>query len=200
MRTPRRRAPGRLTGIAHAPCNKGNHIMPETGQKVNSLSTALMKRVDVSLEAKALFIFIARESQTGEHAPFCLLTNEGLAARSDIPKTSVSRCLAELKYVGAIWQMADTSTRVLGITKRPLRSRSYQTYLLSPGWRRRRKQALKRAGFRCQLCNSPDEHLEVHHRTYERVGDEKAKDLIVLCPKCHRVFHQNRRLARPNRG
>lgn len=29
------------------------------------------------------------------------------------------------------------------------------------------------------------EHLEVHHRTYERVGSERDDDLVALCTSCH---------------
>jgi hypothetical protein len=32
-------------------------------------------------------------------------------------------------------------------------------------------------------------HLEVHHNTYERYGDESTFDLIVLCEQCHELFH-----------
>jgi replicative DNA helicase len=51
-------------------------------------------------------------------------------------------------------------------------------------------QALSRAGHRCQVCNSPDK-LDVHHRTYERVGQEQLDDLTVLCDRCHGLFHEH---------
>lgn len=67
----------------------------------------------------------------------------------------------------------------------------YADYLKSPEWAQKRQRALRFAGFRCQLCNSP-ERLNVHHRTYERLGQELMGDLITLCNDCHSIFHQNR--------
>lgn len=72
---------------------------------------------------------------------------------------------------------------------RELATMPYKEYLQTPEWKETRKRALKRAGFSCQLCNSKDKILNVHHRTYERRGNEQNNDLIVLCEDCHRKFH-----------
>lgn len=64
---------------------------------------------------------------------------------------------------------------------------TYLTYLRSATWRSKRIAALERAGQRCQVCNSPDK-LQVHHRTYERLGNELPEDLTVLCDDCHTLF------------
>lgn len=71
----------------------------------------------------------------------------------------------------------------------------YRNYLRSDKWRRKRAKALKRAKNRCQVCSSPRD-LQVHHRTYSRIGKERAYDLIVLCEICHRLFHDHGRLQR----
>lgn len=76
-----------------------------------------------------------------------------------------------------------------------LRTMPYREYLQSPEWQERRKQAMKRAGFRCQICNAYGVRLNVHHRTYERRGNEDNRDLITLCEDCHATFHENGRLA-----
>lgn len=72
----------------------------------------------------------------------------------------------------------------------------YHEYLLSPEWKARRDERVKASGGRCQVCNRA-EKLNVHHRTYERIGDELPDDLFVLCEECHHLFHQNGRLAEP---
>jgi hypothetical protein len=54
-----------------------------------------------------------------------------------------------------------------------LRAMPYREYLRTPEWQPRRERALERAGRRCQVCYG-DEQLDVHHRTYERRGDEAA--------------------------
>lgn len=70
----------------------------------------------------------------------------------------------------------------------------YRAYLLTDEWKRRRAIKLRQAGHRCQLCNGTG-GLDVHHRTYERAGNERIDDLIVLCRSCHDVFHQHRRVG-----
>ena len=71
----------------------------------------------------------------------------------------------------------------------------YNEYLKSEHWQEVRAGALERAGNRCQLCNRAA-RLHVHHRTYERRGCELPDDVIVLCADCHKLFHDNRRVAR----
>lgn len=70
------------------------------------------------------------------------------------------------------------------------RKETYAAYLRSGVWKARRIAALERAGDRCQVCNS-SKRLQVHHRTYERVGREDPGDLVVLCTRCHRLFHKH---------
>lgn len=78
----------------------------------------------------------------------------------------------------------------------------YEQYLRSPGWRVRRAAALKRCGGRCEDCarerewagGSGSGHLvwpavEIHHLTYERVGNELPDDLVALCERHHRARH-----------
>ena len=74
------------------------------------------------------------------------------------------------------------------IAIRYLRIIPYKAYLQTFHWIQTRNKALERAGFKCQLCNS-DDNLQVHHRTYENLGDEQNADLIVLCANCHKKFH-----------
>lgn len=78
---------------------------------------------------------------------------------------------------------------------RELRTMPYREYLQTPEWQERRKARLKAARYRCQVCNTKDQRLNVHHRTYERRGEEYARDLIVLCEPCHHTFHRNGSLA-----
>jgi 5-methylcytosine-specific restriction endonuclease McrA len=62
-------------------------------------------------------------------------------------------------------------------------------YLKTERWKHKARAARKRADQRCQLCNSPAGPLEVHHRTYERLGFELSGDLIALCARCHGRHH-----------
>ncbi len=78
---------------------------------------------------------------------------------------------------------------------RELRAMPYREYLLTPEWEDRRARHLRSAGYRCQVCNAGGTRLDVHHRTYERLGEELFKDLVVLCNKCHELFHREGRLS-----
>lgn len=69
-----------------------------------------------------------------------------------------------------------------------MNQQQYKEYLQSAHWQITRRDALDRADWACQLCNS-DSNLNVHHRTYERLKRERPSDLIVLCRDCHAKFH-----------
>ncbi len=77
-----------------------------------------------------------------------------------------------------------------------LRAMPYKEYLQTPHWKRKREEKVRAAGRRCQLCNRSSVSLNVHHRTYERLGEELDEDLTVLCRDCHSTFHKHRRLER----
>lgn len=72
----------------------------------------------------------------------------------------------------------------------------YSEYLNTPYWQMRRKGKLAAADFKCSACGG-DGILDVHHNTYERLGEELDSDLVVLCRDCHGLFHGNGKLADP---
>lgn len=87
----------------------------------------------------------------------------------------------------AKWEQerAEQASRLLALKTMP-----YKDYLQTEHWKATRMAMLKRANFRCQLCNTQGQ-LHVHHRTYIRRGEENYGDLIVLCATCHQTFHDN---------
>jgi hypothetical protein len=70
-----------------------------------------------------------------------------------------------------------------------LRALPYVDYLQTSWWRGLRNQALREADYRCRECGTKRD-LEVHHLTYERLGDELLDDLEVLCRGCHLGEHR----------
>jgi len=78
-----------------------------------------------------------------------------------------------------------------------LREMPYSQYLRTPEWRQTRAEALLRAGSACSLDATHTKRLEVHHRTYKRLGAELVYDLTVLCHACHQLYHTE--YGRPRR-
>jgi hypothetical protein len=84
-----------------------------------------------------------------------------------------------------------------------LRSLPYERYLETDEWSVTRYFALRAAGYLCEGCGW-GRWLEVHHRTYERLGEERLEDLAVLCDRCHAREHgllpreRDRGLVRPD--
>jgi hypothetical protein len=70
-----------------------------------------------------------------------------------------------------------------------LKLMDYETYLKTPEWKYKRNQALENAYKICQKCGVSGVDLHVHHKTYERRGEELSEDLIVLCKDCHAKEH-----------
>ncbi|HSZ58656.1 MAG TPA: HNH endonuclease signature motif containing protein [Tepidisphaeraceae bacterium] len=64
----------------------------------------------------------------------------------------------------------------------------YKEYLSSEDWAELRAEAIERAGGECERCGST-ENLQVHHRTYRRLGQERLSDLECVCDECHREIH-----------
>lgn len=78
---------------------------------------------------------------------------------------------------------------------------NYEKYIASSKWKRSsaRKAELRSAGYRCRGCYAPADRgcaLELHHRTYERLGHERPGDLTALCRECHRALTSGLRARR----
>ncbi len=68
----------------------------------------------------------------------------------------------------------------------------YRGYLQSPAWKARRVEALIRAGYKCEKCGMIGVKLEIHHKTYANIGNERPEDLEVLCERCHEGVNRGR--------
>ncbi len=67
---------------------------------------------------------------------------------------------------------------------------NYLAYIVSPLWRHNpaRLRELEAAQFQCRLCpnaKATGHLIEIHHRTYQRLGCEIDGDLTALCRECH---------------
>lgn len=64
----------------------------------------------------------------------------------------------------------------------------YIEYLQSHRWAAKREVILTFWNNACAICNQTA-NLQVHHRTYDRVGNELLTDLICLCADCHDLHY-----------
>src|SRR5215467_5842909 len=75
---------------------------------------------------------------------------------------------------------------------RRARRREYNRYLLSASWRAKRFLVAQRSGGWCERCRRRGKWrraVEVHHKTYAHIFDERPHELIHLCGPCHDAAH-----------
>lgn len=72
-----------------------------------------------------------------------------------------------------------------------LRRYQYSAYIQSEAWQQVRARFFKSKLWKgcCFGCgrNVP---VDLHHRTYRRLGCERLSDLIPLCRECHKLTHE----------
>ena len=81
-----------------------------------------------------------------------------------------------------VYKCKDTKEVVIG----------YDAYLHTKHWKLKRRHIYKIRNKTCELCKKKinyNESYNVHHKTYDRVGNEKDSDLMLLCPECHKLIH-----------
>lgn len=86
--------------------------------------------------------------------------------------------------------MIDSRHASIGLTRAFLFMGKYQHYLDSDHWKKRRKQFLDLDANKCCRVCKREKRLQVHHMTYENIGNEKDEDLVVFCSRCHKKFHK----------
>lgn len=91
----------------------------------------------------------------------------------------------------------DLDRRIEAIRSAPLPARdaAYVQHMASDSWRVFADEQRLHAGFRCEwpTCRVRDHDLTVHHLHYDRLGQERPQDVLVLCPICHRDLDVKRR-------
>jgi 5-methylcytosine-specific restriction endonuclease McrA len=71
-----------------------------------------------------------------------------------------------------------------------IKSRSdYFEYLKSKNWKRKRRLVFRKKGRVCFVCGG--RAWNVHHKNYNRLGNERLSDLEPVCELCHKRIHIN---------
>lgn len=63
----------------------------------------------------------------------------------------------------------------------------------TPEWQAKRAEVLERDG---RLCVCGDIATEMHHKTYENLGQELPSDLVALCMYCYKGIHSGEKIKR----
>lgn len=174
-------------------------------QPYTCILRSTIQDASLSFEARGLLLYLLSKPKDW------IVTIADLEREGGCGKNRIRRILKELEQCGYIERKrlrgddGRITTTVTYVYEEPRKSgvkpqsrmtkETYAEYLQSEHWKSTRIAALRRAGYRCQLCNAEGE-LHVHHRTYERLGHEHVADLIVLCANCHQAFHENGQVTR----
>lgn len=75
---------------------------------------------------------------------------------------------------------------------------TYTEYLESPRWKRMRSHFCGPM-CRCYACDTPS-RLQIHHTSYDHLGNEQANDFIVVCRDCHEKIHVELRNRFPTKS
>ena len=65
----------------------------------------------------------------------------------------------------------------------------YSSYIRSNDWRKKRKYAIHVAEHQCEKCGKINVPLQVHHKHYKTLYNERLEDVEVLCKPCHQSAH-----------
>ena len=82
----------------------------------------------------------------------------------------------------------------------------YNAVIGSKRWRRLRQRFMSQYDSKCRRCNwqktqwDKSRTLDLHHRTYERLGQERDEDLELVCSVCHIKADRERAAASQRRS
>ncbi len=76
-------------------------------------------------------------------------------------------------------------------------SKEYDCYMKSEEWAAKRDERLRLDDNYCVMCGRKNgvtrkgkPVLQVHHISYQHLGNEPMADLVSLCAGCHRKIHR----------
>lgn len=77
---------------------------------------------------------------------------------------------------------------------------NYYEYIKSEEWKQTRKRFYSSKMYKvlcengkwsCYCCGTKDKPLDLHHRSYKRLGRENISlDLVPVCRECHNEIHK----------
>ena len=159
---------------------------------------------DIPIEVlQPLVLEIAKEFGVNGRDAFCTREQNACVGSlkqrlgSDAGHMRVETLAAVVLNHGKMGRMRFSESKNTGaksyIDRESLGNDEFYDRLNKPDWPMLSNECKRRAEFKCQMCNAVQKRgtpLEAHHRTYERMRtDEEIKDLICLCRRCHKLYH-----------
>jgi len=89
------------------------------------------------------------------------------------------------------YKFNSTNTHSMSSRLKRMKFSSYSEYLKSARWKRFKLRYFKSRRKVCS-CGSTSS-IQLHHKTYVRLGREKFSDVKRMCYKCHKKYHKNKR-------
>lgn len=87
----------------------------------------------------------------------------------------------------------DEQSRAIGSCQKAKWESWLDRYHKTASWTNRRDRYIQQLErYACELCGMDETHLDVHHISYENIGDggkEHDSDLKALCRPCHQMIH-----------
>jgi len=79
------------------------------------------------------------------------------------------------------------------------RKKIYEQFLNSELWDDRKTKLFGEYNKACEICSS-EKVVQVHHNNYMQIlGEERNKDLTILCRDCHNLFHSKSHVKDPSK-
>ena len=102
----------------------------------------------------------------------------------------------DMQILETAWAKAGAKYAYADSAKREERLRKYADYINSAEWSRKRSRVMMRArqGAAFPMCEGCGDRpaTEVHHLTYQNLGEEFLWELAAVCDHCHeRLHHTN---------
>lgn len=71
------------------------------------------------------------------------------------------------------------------------KQKDHRAYLRSAEWKKTKERYFKSKLIQvCYVCEKATGKLDLHHRTYERWGNERLTDLTPVHRTCHKKIHR----------
>jgi 5-methylcytosine-specific restriction endonuclease McrA len=67
---------------------------------------------------------------------------------------------------------------------------NYKEYINSPEWESKKRKFYKSTFYHghCEICHRKLP-LDIHHLSYDNLGNEPLTDLMAVCRECHKIIH-----------